>query len=626
MVAVKTFTVIFTILILFGSVITPSSLIQESNATTPKDEITGISKDDKTTNSNTSFLFIQSAVSGTFTDNDGVKILTLFEISPSTVYFSDRPNRVTGVLDTNSFIALWGEGEDSFRDDPPNAALEISTADGNSDVFILELMNPVYNYELKTLQYDVKILSEASDGLTHYSDRIDLEIPATFNHSVLFIDDFFGWLKHNTVDKVAKVVLPILKPIVKDVVALAVKAVSEVASDIAGDKGNSASGDKGNSTGAAIGAEIGKQAVNAAIGVVIMSDPKDMDVNALIPILKKSSLPTDASNEKISLALTYNIFAKQETNIKESFLSFMHSFQNVTAITAVYDENSLCGTTNDVNFEKVLYPLFLHSLSNEFYENILSDLNSNMTKVEIQSDLDVNLKKKVKSVMFHSILHVKENCTGNDSGLYDLIYNDIISVSQVTEIPKNEVINDGKEENKVINDGKEEHEIAKAEITETGLFSEFKTLFQMIGFEMPENKMLAFAAETAEVVVPDLPEIDELLDEVLLAPELIEVVMTWEEILESLAVEDAIVELVENATPIQLDMFESLGGTEWLNSLTVEEIRLLSEQLAQFEVEQYQTALAELLSNMTPTAYDILDTQLGGFQIVENMTPAENRF
>lgn len=135
------------------------------------------------------FLFVQSSASGTFEQKDGQKILTLIDVSPSTVYFSDRPNRNTGFESTELFTALWDEGDDdSFASNPPNAALEILDSNGQSDLFILVLMNPVYNYESETLQYNVEILAEASKGLIHYDDKNGFEIPATFEHSVLFID------------------------------------------------------------------------------------------------------------------------------------------------------------------------------------------------------------------------------------------------------------------------------------------------------------------------------------------------------------------------------------------------------------------------------------------------------
>jgi hypothetical protein len=38
-------------------------------------------------------------------------------------YFSDRPQRIVGHMKTTDFVDLWGEGENSFEEDPPNAVL-----------------------------------------------------------------------------------------------------------------------------------------------------------------------------------------------------------------------------------------------------------------------------------------------------------------------------------------------------------------------------------------------------------------------------------------------------------------------------------------------------------------------
>ncbi len=138
-----------------------------------------------------SLLFIQTAKSGTFVQKDGRNILTLVEISPLTVWFSDRPQRATGSINTDLFYALWNEGEDSFADDPPNAALEFTDIFGNPVVVIVELTNPVYSPESQTFQYDIVILGEATEGLSHYSKNNDIHIPRTFGYSTLFIDNWF---------------------------------------------------------------------------------------------------------------------------------------------------------------------------------------------------------------------------------------------------------------------------------------------------------------------------------------------------------------------------------------------------------------------------------------------------
>jgi len=64
-------------------------------------------------------MFVQTARGIT---SDG-RTLTLNEVTPSTLYFSDRPKRIVGHMATSDFIDLWAAGENSFEADPPNAVL-----------------------------------------------------------------------------------------------------------------------------------------------------------------------------------------------------------------------------------------------------------------------------------------------------------------------------------------------------------------------------------------------------------------------------------------------------------------------------------------------------------------------
>ena len=64
-------------------------------------------------------LFAQTAREVT---SEGDKVI-LHGTSPATLYFSDRPQRVVGHLTTKKFVEEWGEGENSFAADPPNAVI-----------------------------------------------------------------------------------------------------------------------------------------------------------------------------------------------------------------------------------------------------------------------------------------------------------------------------------------------------------------------------------------------------------------------------------------------------------------------------------------------------------------------
>ncbi len=89
--------------------------------------------------------------------------LTLKKISATTIYFSDRPQRVAGHMTTTAFVAEWGRGENSFAANPPNANLSIFNKNEIIDV-VVTLMNPRLVGE--DLIYDINILQEDSQGVS----------------------------------------------------------------------------------------------------------------------------------------------------------------------------------------------------------------------------------------------------------------------------------------------------------------------------------------------------------------------------------------------------------------------------------------------------------------------------
>jgi hypothetical protein len=71
------------------------------------------------------FLFVQTASAMTF-DKPTSK-LTLEGIGATTLFFSDRPERIAGNMDTTAFVPFWSKGKDCFLSDPPNADLSRSS-------------------------------------------------------------------------------------------------------------------------------------------------------------------------------------------------------------------------------------------------------------------------------------------------------------------------------------------------------------------------------------------------------------------------------------------------------------------------------------------------------------------
>jgi hypothetical protein len=53
------------------------------------------------------------------------KTLALRGISPQTIFFCDRPERVAGNMTTADFAPFWSEGKDSLLRTPPNADISV---------------------------------------------------------------------------------------------------------------------------------------------------------------------------------------------------------------------------------------------------------------------------------------------------------------------------------------------------------------------------------------------------------------------------------------------------------------------------------------------------------------------
>jgi hypothetical protein len=115
------------------------------------------------------FLFVQTAKSMTF--DKSTNKLTLDGISSTTLFFSDRPERIAGNMKTTAFVPFWSTGKDSFLKDPPNADVSIIEGDKLHQVVVV-LQAP----ELK------------SDDLTYTVKVLQGEMPAKGSDVSVFID------------------------------------------------------------------------------------------------------------------------------------------------------------------------------------------------------------------------------------------------------------------------------------------------------------------------------------------------------------------------------------------------------------------------------------------------------
>ena len=117
-------------------------------------------------------MFVQTAEG---IESDG-QSLTLRGITPSTLYFSDRPKRVVGHMSTADFVDLWAIGDNSFEADPPNGVLAFLEpgADAPDDAVVV-LKKPT--------------LDGAGD-LVYSIELLEGTVPTHTGPVTLFIDPF----------------------------------------------------------------------------------------------------------------------------------------------------------------------------------------------------------------------------------------------------------------------------------------------------------------------------------------------------------------------------------------------------------------------------------------------------
>jgi hypothetical protein len=99
------------------------------------------------------FLFVQTAKEMNF--DKSTNQLTLEGVSPITVMFTDRPERIASQMKTQKFVPFWSKGKDSFLSDPPNADVSILDGDKLKQV-VVTLIDPKIDGD--TLIYTVKVL------------------------------------------------------------------------------------------------------------------------------------------------------------------------------------------------------------------------------------------------------------------------------------------------------------------------------------------------------------------------------------------------------------------------------------------------------------------------------------
>lgn len=112
--------------------------------------------------SQTGYLFFQSDSTANLAKNkDNSYTLTLDNVPDYVSYFSNRPQRITGIMSLTDFLKLWSDKsmKDSFLAVPPNVAFAMMPASGNALNFVATVSEP--HYQDHQLQYKLTPIGKA---------------------------------------------------------------------------------------------------------------------------------------------------------------------------------------------------------------------------------------------------------------------------------------------------------------------------------------------------------------------------------------------------------------------------------------------------------------------------------
>lgn len=138
-----------------------------------------------------SLLFALESRAGTLVpDADAGKghfTLTLRGVERRATWFTDRPQRNAGRVNTRKLFRAWREL--GFRASPPNAALVVDAAKSSRDTVAVELKLHSYNKRRRSVRFAVRTLGSLGGGLRHINRHLDRRLPRHFADASLFIDN-----------------------------------------------------------------------------------------------------------------------------------------------------------------------------------------------------------------------------------------------------------------------------------------------------------------------------------------------------------------------------------------------------------------------------------------------------
>ena len=116
-------------------------------------------------NDNPGYLYMMHAEEAKFEKILDRYDLIMEKVDDKVTYFTERPDRKAGFMKTSYFIGHWNKGDESFKEDPPNAsihAIMTDTEGGQELLHIVELTAPMYDPVNKTVRFTVRQIDSNS--------------------------------------------------------------------------------------------------------------------------------------------------------------------------------------------------------------------------------------------------------------------------------------------------------------------------------------------------------------------------------------------------------------------------------------------------------------------------------
>lgn len=139
----------------------------------------------------TNLLFIQHAGTTRLEPGEnGVHTLTMTDVVAQTLYFADRPSRLTGAVTTENFAGTFSQ---VFASSPPNASLigHLASGSDEEEAVVVTLLSAAYDSAASTLTYEVEILAldAIRDRQFEQEPLTMLDTAREYTEAHLFIDD-----------------------------------------------------------------------------------------------------------------------------------------------------------------------------------------------------------------------------------------------------------------------------------------------------------------------------------------------------------------------------------------------------------------------------------------------------